>query len=235
MFESGENSTLPQAYCTLLQFPTLTDNIYKSSFCGFSTFGLEQTSNIPQECRLTACFNRPRHASTFRSVNNNTKPKTAWRKTRILHQKELYTTIYSYLQLGCDIYRYLYVLDKKKKKKTVNLRSWNGFHCLQSEPSWAEIVVFPTHEFCMKLRDNRSACSFSIFGISEVRIELNRGKIAFLKVSAYQNTAFWLVKPIICGWVNGFHVFHCCCCYCSQLERYLTVYTCGAYEPGHAI
>lgn len=42
MFESGQNSTLPQAYCTLLPFPTLTDNIYKSSSCGFSIFGLEQ-------------------------------------------------------------------------------------------------------------------------------------------------------------------------------------------------
>lgn len=107
MFESGQNSTLPQAYCTSLPFPTLTDNIYKFSSCGFSIFGPEQTSSIPQECRVEASSNRPRHASTRRGVNNNTKPKTAWRNTRILPKKELYTTIYNWDVIFTEICTFL--------------------------------------------------------------------------------------------------------------------------------
>ena len=70
--------SLPQVYYTWLPFPILTDNIYKSSSCGLSIFGLEQTSNIPQACRVADSSNQPRHASTL--------PDSSWREQQ--HQAE---------------------------------------------------------------------------------------------------------------------------------------------------
>lgn len=106
----------------------------------------------------------------------------AWTTTqsRKQHGETLdYCTKKNYIQLFTTEMWYLQIFVRfrlNKREKTVNLRSWNGFHSLcnmtlrWSEPSWAEIVMFRTYEFCTKLQDNRSGPIFSIFGISDGKI-----------------------------------------------------------------
>ena len=120
-----ERVRLPQVYYTSLPLAVVSGKKCKCFSCDFCFSGhLKQNPRFRPllECTAVNCWNPQHHASIHRDENSNKTKQTASRSPCRSRQK----TIYNYLQLRSDIYKFKHVLAPPKRKITVKLRLTRG-------------------------------------------------------------------------------------------------------------